>query len=208
MIDLYLSSILALVYASQNNRLESRLVAAKAKLDPSTSCSEDYWTNFRINLRADYATKNLLENEYIPVLKQLNKVCRQIIDFAAKGYLYGDRISSEFSNQPKPVDSVVDDFAVEAQNFANSLTMAAAFGAGALALRLFDQNIAEIFSAILGALNILIAFGTMTSKFHSAASLDQFLLIMTNQIHFKMLHDTRFETKKLVYHSRTKNSRR
>lgn len=161
----------------QNNRIENRLIAAKAGLDPSTSCSEDYWTNFRINLRLDYATKDLLENEYMPVLKQLNTACRKIIDCAAKGYLYGDRISSEFSNQPKPVDSVVDDFAVEAQNFANSLTMAAAFGAGALALRLFDQNIAEIFSAVLGALNILISFGTMTSEFAQETVRPYFLAV-------------------------------
>jgi hypothetical protein len=82
--------------------------------------------------------------------------------------LYNDRIASEIYSQPKPVDSIVDDFAVEAQNFANSLVMSAAFSAGALAFVLYDlrqedARVGAVWAAILAGLNIIISFGTMTN---------------------------------------------
>jgi hypothetical protein len=73
------------------------------------------------------------------------------------------RISSEAVNQPKPVDSFLDDFAVEAQNFANSLTQSTAFATGAIAFGSLDGQAFDYVSPILGVLSIGIAFGTMTN---------------------------------------------
>jgi hypothetical protein len=73
------------------------------------------------------------------------------------------RISSEAVNQPKPVDSFLDDFAVEAQNFANSLTQSTAFATGAIAFSALDGQAFDYVSPILGVLSIGIAFGTMTN---------------------------------------------
>ena len=90
------------------------------------------------------------------------KFADQIIEFAEDAYTHNKRISSELSNQPKPVDFIVDDFAVEAQNFANSLVMSAAFASGALAFTLLGERVASVVGAVLAGLNIVISFGTMT----------------------------------------------
>jgi hypothetical protein len=99
----------------------------------------------------------------------MEQVVGQIIDFAKEGYLYDRRFSQELWNQHKPVDSIVDDFAVEAQDFANSLALSAAFSAASVAFVLYDlrrdntTNMAEIWGAIIAGLNILLSFGTMTN---------------------------------------------
>jgi hypothetical protein len=75
------------------------------------------------------------------------------------------RISSEAVNQPKPVDSFLDDFAVEAQNFTNSLTQSVAFATGAIAfgsLQLEGQA-SDLLSPFLGVLSIVSSFGTITN---------------------------------------------
>jgi hypothetical protein len=120
------------------------------------------WDDFLTQLNADERTKKVFKHHVVIVMR-LEVICKDVIEFAKNLYLYNRRISSELSNQSKSVDSVVDDFAVEAQNFANSLTMAAAFGSGALAFRLLDTDAANFISTLLGVLNILISFGTMTN---------------------------------------------
>ena len=82
--------------------------------------------------------------------------------------MYDQRYSQEFWNQPKPVDSIVDDFAVDAQNHANSLALSAAFSAASVAFVLYDlrrentTNMAQIWGSIIAGLNILLSFSTMT----------------------------------------------
>jgi hypothetical protein len=126
-------------------------------------CTDVFWDRLLNDIEFEPTVRVLLEDKYTSNGKLLNRICPQIIDFAKKAYAYNKRVSSELYNQPKPVDSVVDDFAVEAQNFANSLTLSAAFSSGALALRLLDESTANMVSAILGVLNIAISFGTMTN---------------------------------------------
>ena len=91
----------------------------------------------------------------------MDQTCNRIIDFAVKAHMYNDRVSCELYNQPKPVDSIVDDFAYEAQNLASVLTTAAAFSSGAQAFRLVGSGPGNVLSALFAALNILISFGTM-----------------------------------------------
>ena len=57
----------------------------------------------------------------------------------------------------------IDDFAANAQSTANSLTLSAALSAATLALNLVEMRAADIASAVLAGLNILISFGTMTN---------------------------------------------
>lgn len=129
-----------------------------------------YWSDFVGGLGAvDDASMNRLNSFHCQVAKLSERVVKQIIDFAQESYLYDTRFSQELWNQPKPVDSIVDDFAVEAQNFANSLALSAAFSAASVAFVLYDlrrdntTNVAQIFGAIIGALNIILSFGTMTN---------------------------------------------
>ena len=65
---------------------------------------------------------------------------KQTIDYSIELRLGNQRLSSELFNQPKPVDALVDDFAVEAQNFANALTQSAAFAAATIALQLVSSD--------------------------------------------------------------------
>lgn len=130
----------------------------------------EYWAEFLSGLDGlDKESRQQLADFHCEVAKCLEQTVIQIVEFASKGYLYNERVNQELHNQPKPVDSIVDDFAVEAQNFANSLVMSAAFSAGALAFVLVDirqenaTRVGEIWAAIIAALNILISFGTMTN---------------------------------------------
>jgi len=88
---------------------------------------------------------------------------KQIFDHAYNLREENLRISSELVNQPLPVDTFVEDFAVEAQNFATSLTQSVAFATGAIALRLVHSGTSNITSTILGFFSIFIAFGTMAN---------------------------------------------
>lgn len=150
----------------KDDNLSHRFQSAKYVMEPANACTDEYWDSFQVQVALSYKSKRIFEEQYIPTLKVLNRICFQLVEFAAQENLYNDRISSELTNQPLPVDSLVDDFAVEAQSFANSLTLAAAFGSGVLAFRLINDDLANIGSALLGGLNILIAFATMTSALH------------------------------------------
>jgi hypothetical protein len=148
--------------------LEKLLISqAMSMASPELNCAKEFWDNFMGGLNVDADTKSMIEDPHVSLAKTLSKQCLKIIEFASEQYLTNKRISSNLLNQPKPVDSIVDDFAVEAQNFANSLSFSATLSAGALALLTFDGaggvQSARTYAAILGGLNIAIAFGTMTN---------------------------------------------
>jgi hypothetical protein len=123
-----------------------------------------FWNEYVEGLVLPDTTRSVLDNEYIFVAKRMDQLCNQIIEFAAKAHLYDERITAELHRQPKPVDSIVDDFAVEAQNFANALTMSAAISSGVLAFGLLGRSVGRVFSTLLAALNILLSFGTMANS--------------------------------------------
>ena len=128
------------------------------------SNSKKYWTEFLHDLKLEKETKEALEDSHVFIAKRLEMICHQVIEYAKKAYLYNERISSEMFNQPKSVDTVYEDFAPEAQGFANSLGMSAAFSAGALSFNLIESVTGGIFGAILAALNIFISFGTVANS--------------------------------------------
>lgn len=122
-----------------------------------------FWDEFVDGLAIDEKTRSAVDEKYIFIARHMDLVCNQIIEFAAKAYLVNDRVSCELYNQPKPVDSIIDEFAVEAQNFSSVLTSSAAFSSGSLAFTLVGSSTGNIFGALIAALNILISFGTMTN---------------------------------------------
>ena len=87
----------------------------------------------------------------------------RLIDFAQELRSEDLRISSSLFHQLKAVDHIVDDFAVEAQSVANALTQSAALAASSLALSLVHETGADVASACLAAVNIVISFGTMAN---------------------------------------------
>lgn len=86
---------------------------------------------------------------------------KDTIDYSVELRAENARLPSELYSQSTAIDSIVDDFAVEAQNFANALTQSAAFTAAVVALG--STRGGRIASAILGVWNIGVSFGTMTN---------------------------------------------
>jgi hypothetical protein len=134
---------------------------------PKAQISDESWNRILAAIPGDKDVKHALLTEHITIAKLLYNLCHELVDFSAELSLYNERVSSELFNQPKPVDSVVDDFAVEAQSLANSLVLSAAIGSGILALNLIDLPAVKLMSVVLGSMSSLIAFGTMTSTCQS-----------------------------------------
>jgi hypothetical protein len=152
-------------YRLQNVHVENVLRASRKALQHYARKLgvDDFWDKVFSDLEVSTSERQVLQDEFAANGKLVNNVCRQVIDVAKEEYVYNTRVSSESENQPKPVDSIVDDFAVEAQNIANSLALSAAFSAGALVFRLVNQSSANLASAIFSGLSIVIAFATMTN---------------------------------------------
>jgi hypothetical protein len=97
------------------------------------------------------------------LIKSVLLALRQTIDYSVELRADNARLPSELYNQSTPIDSIVDDFAVEAQNFANALTQSAALTSGTVALTLLEGRAGLIGSALLGAWNIGVSFNSMTN---------------------------------------------
>ena len=97
-----------------------------------------FWDDFLHGLESSLHPSVLerLDDPHVFVARRLDQICIQPVDFARQMHSRDARISSELTNQPKPVDSIVDDFSVEAQNFANGLVQGVAFASEALAFSL------------------------------------------------------------------------
>jgi hypothetical protein len=74
-----------------------------------------FWDEYLEGLGVADAIMSVLDSKYVFVARLMDQTCNRIIDFAVKAHLYNDRVSCELYNQPRPVDSIGDDFAVEAQ---------------------------------------------------------------------------------------------
>jgi hypothetical protein len=85
----------------------------------------------------------------------------QVVDFAGELYLYNQRNSSDLSNQPKSVDSIMDDSSVEAQILVSSLVLSAALSSATLASRLMGTSGSTIFSAEFAGFNIAISLNCL-----------------------------------------------
>jgi hypothetical protein len=168
---------------------------------PKSRISDKSWNKILDALPGDKELKHALGTEHVSIAKLLCNLCQELVDFAAEQSLYNERVSSELFNQPKPVDSVVDDFAVEAQTLANSLVLSAAIGSGILALNLIDRPAVQLMSVILGSMSSLIAFGTMTSTCNLSRGLKCVLLNHSprsplNRFIIQMFPGTKFGMKK------------
>jgi hypothetical protein len=104
---------------------------------------------------------NLVVKGIGQLIKSVSVAFNETIDYSVELRSQNARLPSELYSQSTAIDSIVDDFAVEAQNFANALTQSAAFTATTVALG--STNGGRIASAVLAAWNIGVSFGTMTN---------------------------------------------
>ena len=107
-------------------------------------------------------------SDHMGVAEALEKLLEDIISYSQGAHERNERFSGELFNQPKPVDWIIDDFAVEAQNFTDTLTLVATLAAASLSWQLtgifknFNLNPA-VGSAIISAIIPFIAFGSITN---------------------------------------------
>lgn len=125
---------------------------------------EQYWDKFlrEIEDQLTEAEFEELEEYHCEVAKQVENNFHKIIDFAKKESLYNERVASEYFNQPKPVDAVIIDGAMEAQLFPEAFATVSAVAALSLAFALFpyERRGYNLFSAsALGVFNIILTTG-------------------------------------------------
>jgi hypothetical protein len=132
--------------------------AAMAENGRDTDDPEAHWAEFISDLQISESSKEFL-SEHVFVAKRLEITINQCVELAQKQYQNNLRISSQMENQPKSTDAIIDDFAVEAQNFTNSVTQVASLSALSLAL----QFVTPVGSAVTSAITAWIAVGTITN---------------------------------------------
>lgn len=132
--------------------------------------SNEFWSNFKDTVNGFKPDENVISylSEHLAIAKALEQMLDIIIAYAKNAHERNERLSGELFNQPKPVDWIIDDFAVEAQNFADTLTLVATLAAASLSWQLTgvfkntDLNPA-VGSAIISAIIPFIAFSSITN---------------------------------------------
>lgn len=131
----------------------------------------DYWNEYFVGLKPlfDETSQKRMQHFHCEIAKQMEEIVSQLIDFAKESYLYDQRFIQGLWSQPGPVDFIVDDFAVEAQSFANSLALSTVISSASVALIMYDGRqilitLARILATIFSILNIALSFVTMVNS--------------------------------------------
>ncbi len=138
---------------------------------------QTFWEQFLNGLRTplDEASHQRLQDVHGSVAKGAEQFVSNVVDFAKESHLYDQRISQELWNQPRPVDSVVGDFAADGHCLPNSLAQSTALCAASVTLVLYgsSQNVGlnkyvviglEVCSMILSIINIFFLAGIMINS--------------------------------------------
>ena len=158
------------IAAAESFRTEMMEIASGVKGESQPM--EDFWRETKDTadghkLKLDNNARSSF-SDHIGVAMELEKLLEDIISYAQNAHENNERFSGELFNQPKPVDWIIDDFAVEAQNFTDTLTLVATLAAASLSWQLtgtfknFNLNPA-VGSAIISAIIPFIAFGSITN---------------------------------------------
>lgn len=106
------------------DELEAMMNARRRKLARKRQSMgyESYWNEFLEGIDGlDEKRMNRLTTYHVEIAKRMEQIVSQIVEFATKAHLYDERVSSELFNQPKPPDSISDDFAVEVRPLHRSM---------------------------------------------------------------------------------------
>jgi len=128
-----------------------------------------FWEQFMegIEIDADEASHTRIQGFHGDIAKGVEEFVAEVVNFAKANHLYDQRSSQGLWNQPRPVDSIIGDFAADGRNIPNSLSQSAALCAASVALAVYSTIFAqdrkglgifiEICGMFISALNILIA---------------------------------------------------
>ena len=131
-----------------------RLAEANDKIGDS----DEPWRELLDRANISDEAKKMLMEKHVWIANSLDSLTQELIEYASFLRENGFRFTSYAENQPKPVDSVIDSTSVEAQAFAEGLTMSSALAAAALALSTSNP----VSAAVLSAFTPIVAFGTIT----------------------------------------------
>ena len=130
-----------------------------------------FWAEYLEALSASVEDKQRLEQKHTWVVKRVSATIMHVVEFAQTLHDENQRISTQGVLQHKASDCLIDTFAVEAQDFANSMAMSAALTATSVALSLpsitdsifTDFTLGSWFSLVLGVFVPFIAVGTVAN---------------------------------------------
>ena len=127
---------------------------------------QTFWEQFleRLTTSLDEASHKRLKIFYGQVAKVAERFVSEVIDFAISSHLYDRRNSQELWNQPKPVDSIVGDYAADGRDLPNYLAQSTTLSAASVALVLYAARqdyglvlVLELCSVILSMINIFLS---------------------------------------------------
>lgn len=171
--DLFLKGAMDDDTINWKDGVEASLKARKdriSKLRKTKNPQNTFWQQFFEGLTTslDEESHKRLELYHGEVVKRVEKFVSEVIDFAKESYLYDRRSSQELWNQPKPVDSLIDDFAADGRNLPSSLAQSTALCAASVALVLYASRfdnylkyLLETCGVIISVINIFISAGTL-----------------------------------------------
>ena len=127
---------------------------------------EAYWAAYLEGLSATPGDKERLEQNHAWVVRRVSVTIVHVVEFAKQLHDENQRISTQGVLQHKSSDCLIDSFAVEAQDFANSMAMSAALTATSVALSqisITGFSLGPWFSLVLGVFVPFIAVGTVAN---------------------------------------------
>ena len=140
-------------------------------LSLDTNIHRTFWDQFFEGLTTslDDASQKRLHDVHGEVAKQVVQFVLEVIDFAKEDHIFDRRSSQELWNQPKPVDSIVDDFAADGRTLPNFLAQSTVLCAASVALVLYASRrdnlevkyLLEICSMFISVINIFLCVGNL-----------------------------------------------
>lgn len=121
--------------------------------------NDGWWDDFINGINLPPIIMMRLNSYHILIARTLETILEQLIEISQKQFENNERIGSLAWNQPKSVDCIIDDFAVEGQIFTNSLVQSATLSAAGLGAQLFTPG----GSAVPSGIGLFISFGTVTN---------------------------------------------
>ena len=127
-----------------------------------------YWEEFFEGWKTSLtdASHERLQGHFGETAKEAEIFVNKVIDFAKESHLYDRRKGQELWNQPKPVDSVVGDFAEDGRTLPSYMAQLTAICTASVALVLYaerlDNNknmelIVEICSIVVAAISLILS---------------------------------------------------
>ncbi len=163
--DLFVEAVKNDYSIDWSESLEQTLIARRGQVSKHREVNgrnglfwEQFFEGWKISLNE--SSHERLQGYFGETAKEAEKFVIEVLDFARESHLYDRRKGQELWNQPKPVDSVVGDFAADGRILPSYMTQLTALCTASVALVLFaerfDNN--KTMELVFEIVSILVAF--------------------------------------------------